>query len=218
MGQHPVGEPRRPYTSSYLQGGMPVKRSFSSKSRMGWIALAAMMVTVPAWAEIKIGFVDVNKLLSESPQAKAASDTLRTEFTPRQRDIQSEQQSLKAREDKLNKDAATMTEDQRSRAERDLQTSQRDLQRKMAEFQDDINARRNEEMSHLQRTLFEEVKTYAKSQNYDLIVTEAAAIYSAPALDITSAVLAALQAHGAAGAAPKAGGAATPKPAAPSGH
>lgn len=181
-----------------------MKRSFSSKSMIGWVALAAMMVTAPAWAEIKIGYVDVNRLLSESPQAKAATEEMRSEFTPRQRDIINEQQSVKAREDRLNKDAATMTEDQRARAEQDLSDANRDLQRKMSELQDDINARRNEEMARLQRTLFEQVRSYAKSQNYDLVVTDA--LYANPSLDITSAVLAALQAHGGGGGGKKSGG------------
>jgi len=169
---------------------------------MGFIAVAALMASVPAWAaELKIGFVDINRLASESPQAKAAEESMRSEFTPRQRDIQTQQQTLKNREDKLQKDAATMSEDQRTRAEKELRDSYRDLQRKQSEFQDDINARRNEEMQRLQRLVVEEVRTYAKAQNFDLIVTDA--IYANQSLDITAAILAALQAHGGAAAGAK---------------
>ena len=41
-------------------------------------------------------------------------DAIRTEFTPRQRDLQNQQTSLKAKEDRLQKDGATMTQDQRT--------------------------------------------------------------------------------------------------------
>ena len=75
-------------------------------------------------------------------------------------------------------------------------------------MQDDFNARRNEEMSRLQRTLIEEVRTYAKAQNFDLIIADGV-IYSTPSLDITPAILAALQAR-----APKPA-AAAPAPAKP---
>src|SRR5688500_11351381 len=100
--------------------------------------------------------------MEDSPQATAALEAIRTEFTPRQRELQTQQQTLKAKEDKLLKDSATMSQDQRSRAEKELRDSARELARKQSEVQDDFNARRNEEMSHLQRTLIEEVRTYAK--------------------------------------------------------
>lgn len=57
---------------------------------------------------------------------------------------------------------------------------------------DDFNARRNEEMSKLQRTLIEEVRTYSKAQNFDLVVTDGV-IYAIQTLDITPGVLSALQ-------------------------
>ena len=81
-----------------------------------------------------------------------------------------------------------MSPDQRARAEKDLRDGARDLARKQGEVQDDFNARRNEEMSRLQRTLIEEVRTYAKAQSFDLIIADGV-IYSTPSLDITPAIL-----------------------------
>ncbi len=86
-----------------------------------------------------------------------------------------------------------MTEDQRQRTEKELRDSYRDLSRKQQEVQDDFNARRNEEMSRLQKTLIEEVRVYAKAQNFDLVIADGV-IYSTPTLDITPAILTALQA------------------------
>jgi len=152
----------------------------------------------------------------ESPQAKAAMDALRNEFTPRQRELQSQQNNLKAKEDRLQKDAATMTEDQRSNAEKELRDSYRDLARKQSEAQDDFNARRNEEMSKLQRTLIEEVRTYAKAQNFDLIIGDGV-IYTTPTIDITPQILSALQSHaGASG--PARSSSPSSAPAKPQGH
>jgi outer membrane protein len=185
-----------------------VKRSFTSKSRMGLVALLALMASVPALAEIKIGYVDSQRLLEESPQAKAVSESLKSEFGPRQRDLQTQLASRKAREDKLQKDAATMSDDQKARAEGELRNLDRELARKQSEFQDDLNARRNEEISRLQRTLIEEVRAYAKAQSYDLVVSDA--LYATPAVDITAAVLASLQAHGGAAHPAPSSGAAKP--------
>jgi len=173
---------------------MSVNGKSCPKTCLWALAAAGALVALPAWAaDLKIGVVDYGKLTQESPQAKSALDQLRTEFSPRERDLQSQQATLKAKEDKLQKDGATMSEDQRARAEKDLRDSYRDLQRKQSEAQDDFNARRNEEMSRLQRTLIEQVRIYAKAQNFDLVVADGV-IYSTPSLDITPQILAALKA------------------------
>jgi outer membrane protein len=183
-----------------------VKRSFTAKSRIGLIALVALMASVPAWSETKIGYVDFQRLAEESPQMKTLRDSIQAEFGPKQRELQTLVANGKARQDKLQKDAATMSDDQKQRAEKELRDLQRDLERRNAELQDDFNARRNEEMGRLQRSLIEEVRAYAKAQNFDLIVSDA--IYATSALDITPAILSTLQAH-----APAAASGATSKPA-----
>jgi outer membrane protein len=186
-----------------------------NNSKLWGIALVAAFAAAPAFAEVKIGVVDYGRLVEESPQAKVALDAIRTEFTPKQRDMQQQEVSLKAKEDKLAKDGATMTPDQRTRAEKELRDGARDLQRKRVEIQDDFNARRNEEMSRLQKTLIEEVRTYAKAQNFDLVIADGV-IYSVAALDITPAILASLQSRA---PKPAAGGSApsgsAPKPQTP---
>jgi outer membrane protein len=172
-----------------------VKRLISTHSLAWIVAITGTFAVLPAWAvDLKIGVVDYGKLMEASPQAKTVVDAIRTEFTPRQRDLQNEQQSLKTKEDRLQKDGATMTEDQRQRTEKELRDSYRDLSRKQQEVQDDFNARRNEEMSRLQKTLIEEVRVYAKAQNFDLVIADGV-IYSTPTLDITPAILTALQSH-----------------------
>jgi outer membrane protein len=161
---------------------------------VGFVAAVGTLVASPAWAELKIGVVDYGRLVEESPQAKAALDSIRTEFTPRQRDLQNQQATLKAKEDRLQKDGATMSQDQRTNSEKDLRDSYRELQRKQSEVQDDFNARRNEEMSRLQKILIEQVRIYAKAQNFDLVIADGV-IYTTPTIDITPAILAQLQAN-----------------------
>src|SRR6202167_6329504 len=181
----------------------------------GVVALAA--AATPAGADLKIGVVNYAKLMQESPQAKAAQDALRAEFAGKQKDLQTQQQSLKTKEDSLQRDSATMSADQRTAAERELRDGNRELQLKVQQYQDDFNARQNEELSKLQKTLVEEVQTFAQAQKFDLVLADGV-IFAAPVLDVTPQVLSALQARGvraptsSGGAAP-----ATPKAGAPKG-
>lgn len=193
-----------------------MKRLISSKLVICLIAAGGALAALPAWAEIKIGVVDPARLLEESPQGKAIQESLRAEFSPRERTLQAQGQAVKAKQDKLQKDSATMTEDQRSRAEKELRDGARDFERSRGEFQDDFTARRNEELSRLQRTLGDEVRGYARAQGFDLILSAEAAISYATAIDVTPAILAALQARaGVPASAPKP---AAPAPAKPQAH
>src|SRR5580658_1927456 len=178
----------------------------------GVVALAAG--AAPAWADLKIGVVNYSKLMQESPQAKAAQDALRGEFAGKQKELQTQQQTLKSKEDSLQRDSATMTADQRTAAERDLRDGNRELQLKVQQYQDDFNARQNEELSKLQKTLVEEVQNYAQGQKFDLVLADGV-IFASPVLDITPQVLAALQAHGVRASGASSGAGAAPKSATP---
>ncbi len=167
------------------------------------LALMAPLGAAQAQQQLKIAFVNVPRLLEEAPQAKGAMQALQDEFAPRQRDIVAQQKDLKGKEEKLQRDGAVMAENERRNAEKDLRDAQRDLARKQNEYVEDLNLRRNEELGKLQRSLMQEVQTYAKTQNYDLVLGEGV-LYRNESIDITAQVLAALQARSkTSGAAPK---------------
>jgi outer membrane protein len=172
-------------------------------------SLIAATFSMPAAAELKVGVVDIAKLFEESPQAKVVQENLKAEFGPRLQQLIAQEQALKTRNDKYQKDLATMAADQRTKAEKDLRDSARELERKKAELQDDSNAKRQEEMNKLQRLLFGEVREYAKAQSFDIVIAEGV-LYATPTVDITAAVLAKLQASG-----PKPATGAAPAPAKP---
>ena len=172
-------------------------------------SLIAATFSMPAAAELKVGVVDIAKLFEESPQAKVVQENLRAEFGPRLQQLVAQEQALKTRNEKYQKDLATMAADQRTKAEKDLRDSARELERKKAELQDDSNAKRQEEMNKLQRLLFGEVREYAKSQSFDIVIAEGV-LYATPTVDITAAVLAKLQSS-----APKPATGAAPAPAKP---
>jgi outer membrane protein len=160
------------------------------------VALSTAMFAPAAGAQtaLKIAVVNVPRLLEEAPQAKAAMQALQDEFSPRQREMASQQKDLKAKEEKLQRDGAVMAENERRNAEKDLREGQRDLQRKQNEYVEDLNVRRNEELGKLQRSLLQEVQSYARSSGYDLVVGDGV-LYVQESLDITPQVLSALQAR-----------------------
>ena len=117
--------------------------------------------------------------------------SLDNEFGPRRRELMTLQNDLKAKDDKLQKEGAVMSEADRANAEKTLRDQQREFQRKAGEFQDDASTRKNEELGKVQRYLVEEIQTYAQAQGYDLVLGQGV-FFAKPALDITSNVLAVL--------------------------
>ena len=145
----------------------------------------------PANAEIKMGVVNFQKLLEDAPQTKTAMQALENEFAPRRRELLTLQNDLKARDEKLQKEGAVMSEADRAKAEKTLRDQQREFSRKAGEFQDDAGTRKNEEIGKVQRYLVTEIQAYATAQGYDLVLGDGVFFAKGP-LDITANVLAVL--------------------------
>lgn len=153
--------------------------------------LCAALVSAQASAEVKMGYVNFQKLLEDAPQTKTAMQALENEFAPRRRELLTLQNDLKARDEKLQKEGAVMSEADRAKAEKTLRDQQREFSRKAGEFQDDASTRRNEEIGKVQRYLVTEIQGYATAQGYDLVLGDGVFFAKGP-LDITANVLAVL--------------------------
>lgn len=157
------------------------------------VLIACLLGATQASAQenLKIGVVNVARLLEQAPQAQAAMEALQQEFAPRQRDIVAIQQSLQDKGETLQRDGAVMGEEERVNLERDIRDEQRDLEREQSEYLEDLNIRRNEELSKLQRSLLQEVQAFARGAGYDLVVSDV--LFYSSAVDITDAVLQGLE-------------------------
>ncbi|MCC7414149.1 MAG: OmpH family outer membrane protein [Gammaproteobacteria bacterium] len=171
--------------------------------------LAFSLASTGQAADLKIGYVNYQKLLEESPQAKAAAGLLETEFGPKQRELVNLQKSLKDKADKLQRDGAVMSEPERGKVEREVRDGERELSRRANELQEDINLRRNEEIGKINRLLLGEVQTYARANGYDLVLSDGV-VYAGEGIDVTAQLISALKARAPAPAAPAAAPAAQP--------
>ncbi|MCH5372518.1 MAG: OmpH family outer membrane protein [Planctomycetes bacterium] len=158
------------------------------------IAMLSVFAFPAAAQELKIGFVSLQALIERAPQTKASMDALQEEFAPRQREYEAKRKEFEDLQAKAQKDFAVMGEAERRNAERDLRDLQRELSRMENEFQEDLNLRRNEEISQLQRSLLKEVNDYAQQQGYDMIVGDGV-LYVKNTINITDAVLRAVEAN-----------------------
>ncbi|MGI9199750.1 MAG: OmpH family outer membrane protein [Woeseiaceae bacterium] len=158
--------------------------------------------SVPAAAqELRVGVVNIQALMEQAPQTKAAMDALQEEFAPRQREFVAKQKEFEDLQAKAQKDFAVMGETERSNAEKELRDLQREVTRLQNEFREDLNLRQNEELGKLQRSLLKEVQDYAQAQGYDLVVGDGV-LFASSAVNITNSVLQAVEANFQAATAP----------------
>ena len=167
-----------------------------NRSRKGVLALVSILLIAAlpgvagAQTNLKIGVINVPRLLEAAPQSKAVNDKLQAEFGERQSAILKMRNTLQAQQDRYQKDNAVMGEEERTALERQIRDGQRDLERTQNEYLEDLNTRRNEEVGKLQRDVLQRVQAYASAQKFDLVLGDA--IYVSNAIDITAQVLAEL--------------------------
>jgi outer membrane protein len=170
-------------------------------SRLLVLTLSGLLLAFSVQAqEFKIGFVNTDRLFREANSAKAAQTKLEQEFSRREKELVTAGETLKTASEKYEREAPTLSESQRNTRQRQLADQDRDFQRKRREFQEDLNARKNEELQAVLDRANRVVKQVAEAEKYDVILQEA--VYFNPKHDITEKVLKALNA-GANGSASK---------------
>lgn len=159
------------------------------------VLAAAVLVAGVAAAqaqELKIGYVNSERVLRDAAPAKAAQAKLEAEFSKREKELQDTAARLKSASEKLEKDAPTLSEADRGRRQRELVEQDREFQRKRREFQEDLNQRKNEELAGVVDRANRVIKQIFETEKYDVILQEA--VFAGPRVDITEKVIKALNA------------------------
>lgn len=154
------------------------------------VAGAMSLAGLSSAAELKIGFLDAERINRESAPAILASKELETEFAPRIQKLKEMERELKDGRAAQEKDTLTMSESERGRREQELARAAREFQRAQREYREDLNQRRNEKLADLFQRANRVIQRIAEAEKFDLILQDA--VYRSPRLDITDKVLKAL--------------------------
>ncbi len=152
-------------------------------------ALLPMAMSADA-ADMKIGFVNRERILVEAAPAKRAQQKLEKEFAPRDAELQKIAKQARDLQAVLDKEGVTLSEADRRNKETELARLNSNFQRAQREFREDINLRRNEELAAILDRVNKVILQLADAEKFDLILQEA--VYISPKLDITDRVLKAL--------------------------
>lgn len=154
------------------------------------VASMAAFLAFPVLAESRIGFVNSQKIMNESPHAARAKKRIEKDFEKRDQELQKMAKQLQGQQEALEKNALTMAESERRTKEREFADLNRDFQRRQREFREDLSQRQNEEMAAILERVNKAIKQIAEAEKYDIIFQEA--VYANPRIDVTDKVIKAL--------------------------
>jgi outer membrane protein len=152
------------------------------------LALALTLFPAVSYAEAKIGFVNLVKLIEDAPQGEAATKKIEAEFSPRDNAIRKKQKKIQGLETDMEKNALVMKASELSKKEAEITKLKRSLKREADEFREDYNLRRNEELKVLQKVVREAINEVGKENKFDLILAEGV-LYTSDKANITDLVL-----------------------------
>jgi outer membrane protein len=167
-------------------------KSLRQHFALALMAGVAAFSSVAQAQEFKLGFVNTERIFREAATAKQAQAKLEQEFSRREKELVDAGNALKAASEKFEREAPTLAESQRTARQKQLIEQDREFQRKRREFQEDLNARKNEEQQIVVERANRAVKQVAESEKYDVVFQEA--VYINPKHDITEKVIKALNA------------------------
>jgi len=154
------------------------------------LALAVPATACAAEAPIKIGFINVYRIESESSQAKQAVDDLKKEFAPRERQLQEAERQLKELREQIDREAKTMREIDRVAKEKEFVTRAQRFEQMKVAYAEEFQARRREILGRVIGEANAVIRQIAEAGNFDLILQEV--VYFSPQIDLTDAVLKAM--------------------------
>ena len=146
--------------------------------------------------EARIGVVDMNKLVQESPQYQDMTSAIEEEFAGRVRDITSKESALNTSKDQLNQDNLALSNDERQNALLKINADQRELKYLAESFQEDRNNRTQIEANKIFGEIITLIEKFGRDNAYDLIINRTrvsqntilngGTVYSGASVDITN--------------------------------
>lgn len=140
-----------------------------------------------AFADVRIGFVDIPYLIDKAPQALEAESRLEMEFAPRQAELKAQRKEFVALTDRLDSDLE-LSENERGQLDRQARALERRLKRDERDFREELSIQKNNEFKQVRIIVLEAIGKFGRANDYDLIVSDGV-LYANKSIDVTEKIL-----------------------------
>jgi outer membrane protein len=157
-----------------------------------WLVVAVLAISFSsafAQERIKIGFVDIRRVVAESQAGKKANERFQAQIKKAESDVAKERQDLERLRADIDKKGPLLKDEERRNLEADFQKRSVNLQRAMSDYQQDLQQKNNEMMADILKDLEQIVNEVGKTDKFTLILERSQILYSDQGIDITSKVI-----------------------------
>jgi outer membrane protein len=142
-----------------------------------------------AQERVKIGFIDVQRAISESQSGKRAKDRFQAQVKKAEGDMLKEKQEIERLKNDLDKKGPLMKEEERRNMEADLQKRYVNYQRTAGDYQQELRQKESDMMADILKELEGIVNEVGKAEKFTLILERSQILYSDQGIDITNRVI-----------------------------
>ena len=162
------------------------------KKQISALLVAATLCFSPltmAAKDVKIGVLDVHKIMASAEEPKAIEKQLQTEFNPKIEEVKALDKKLTEDIQKLQRDKDVLSAAEKTKLEKKVQEQQQDLMKKQTQYSQESNTKQQQLMQGFINKVKKEVETYAKKNGYDMVLLSDAVPYMSDNIDITDQIL-----------------------------
>lgn len=163
------------------------------KRLLVFLSALALIFTLTSFAqaEVKIGVVDLFKVLNESEEGKRSIGELQKMVESRQKSLEEKQKKIQSLREEYEKKKSVLNEEARKSKEEEIERLGRELQRTAADYQVELQKKQNEMTQNMLKEIRQIINEFAQKEGYSLVIerAEQLLIYVTPTIDITDKII-----------------------------
>jgi outer membrane protein len=157
-----------------------------------WLVLLLTLLCVPAVGaqdRVKIGFIDIQRAISDSNAGKRAKERFQAQVKKAEAELLKEKTELERLKADFDKKGPLMKEEERRNLEGDLQRRYVNYQRTMTDHQQELRQKEGALTGDILKELEKIVNEIGKSEKFTLILERNQILYSDQGIDVTNKVI-----------------------------
>ncbi len=155
------------------------------------LAPALACAQAPAGSPGKVGVISLQEAIGSTAEGKKAFEDLQKKYEPRRQDLQRQQQEISALQDQIQRQGATLSDEERVRLGRELEDKQKIFKRATEDANADFQADNQDTYRRLAQKMVRILNDYAQQNGFVLVVDQAQipVYYVAPQIDLTDEMI-----------------------------
>ncbi len=166
------------------------------KTLMVVMAMTIGLLASTASANVKIGYVDMQKAIQSTKAGQKAKKSLEANFEKRKKGLQKKEGELKKMGEELEKKAMVLSDEVRAQKQKEFQESMMEFQQTVQKNQQEIQQEERKLTEPILKKLQTVIEEMAKKESYTVILErrENGVLWAEKDLDITDKVVKAFEA------------------------